>query len=179
MQKRFQVLKDVLPNASKAGLLISANEAGTPLLEKAARDTTRSIGLELEFYEVRAPEELEPLFLKMVDIKMDGLVVAGSGLLYQQREAIFKLATEKRLPTFSWSRETLVAGALISYGANLVEMVRRTAQYVDKLLKGAKPSDLPVEEPTAYTCGINLKTAKLIGVSLPQSIYAQATEVIE
>jgi len=179
VQKRFQLLRDIIPNISKVGLLISANEPGTPFAEKVVRDITRSMGLVLGLYEVRRPEDLEPLFREMVGAQIEGLVLSGSGLLYQQREVIFRLAIANRLPTVSWSKETLVSGALISYGADLVELVRHAAPYIDKILRGAKPSELPVEEPTSYNYGVNLKTAKLIGIDLPQSVYARADELIE
>ena len=115
----------------------------------------------------------------MVKMGMQAVTINSEGLAYQQREFIAKLAIARQLPLSVWSRETLEAGALMSYGADQPAMCRRAAVFVDKILKGAKPADIPVEEPAKIEFLLNKKTAKALGITLPDTLLAAATEVIE
>jgi putative ABC transport system substrate-binding protein len=115
----------------------------------------------------------------MADAGMQAVTVNGEGLVYQQRQHVASMAIARRLPLAVWSRETFEAGALMSYGADQVAMSRRVAVFVDKILKGAKPGDLPVEQPSKLEFFLNLKTAKAVGLTVPASVILRADEVVE
>jgi len=139
----------------------------------------QKLGLSNHTFSARSRDELEPAFDAMVKAGMHAVTINSEGLAYQQREFIANLAIARRLPLSVWSRETLEAGALMSYGADQPAMCRRAAVFVDKILKGAKPADLPVEEPTKIEFLLNRKTAKVLGLNFPHTLLASATEVIE
>ena len=124
-------------------------------------------------------DELEPAFDKMAQSGIQAVTINSEGVAFQHKEFIAKLAVARRLPLSVWSRETLEAGALMSYGPDQVAICRRAAVFVDKILKGANPAELPVEEPTKVEFLINLKTARALGISIPYSLLANADEVIE
>jgi putative ABC transport system substrate-binding protein len=126
-----------------------------------------------------APQEIETAFFTMVREKAGALIVLLNPLFYQQRSQIAELAAKHRLPAIAGDRVFAEAGCLMSYGASLADDFHRLATYVDKILKGAKPADLPVEQPTKFELVINLKTAKTLGLTIPQSVLARADEVIE
>src|SRR5258708_4170019 len=130
-------------------------------------------------FEARTRDELEHAFDKMARSGMQAVTINSEGLAFQHKEFIAKLATARRLPLSVWSRETLEAGALMSYGPDQVAICRRAAVFVDKILKGAKPAQLPVEEPTKVEFLINLKTARALGISIPSELLSTADEVIE
>ena len=137
------------------------------------------LGLSNHTFSARSRDELEPAFDAMVKAGMQAVTVNSEGLAYQQKELIAKLAIARRLPLSVWSRETLEAGALMSYGADQPAMCRRAAVFVDKILKGANPADLPVEEPTKIEFLLNKKTAKALGLTFRNTLLAAATDVIE
>ena len=130
-------------------------------------------------FSARSRDELEPAFDAMVKAGMQAVTINSEGLAYQQREFIANLAIARRLPLSVWSRETLEAGALMSYGADQVAMCRRAAVFVDKILKGANPADLPAEEPTKIEFLLNKKTAKALGLTFPNTLLVAATDVNE
>ena len=137
------------------------------------------LGLTNHTFSARSRAELEPAFDAMVKAGVQAVTINSEGLAYQHREFIANLAIARRLPLSVWSRETLEAGALMSYGADQVAMCRRAAAFVDKILKGAKPNDLPVEEPTKIEFLLNRKTAKALGLVFPNNLLVAATDVIE
>jgi putative tryptophan/tyrosine transport system substrate-binding protein len=137
------------------------------------------LGLIIQVFEARSLEELEPTFDAMVRARMQVVTVTNAGIAFQGRAIIPKLAIARRLPLCAYSRETFETGALMSYGPDQQEMCRRSAVYVDKILRGAKPSDLPVEQPTKLECLINRKIANVLGLTIPPNVLAAATEVIE
>ena len=139
----------------------------------------RNLGLSNHTFSARSRDELEPAFDAMVEAGMQAVTVNSEGLAYQHREFIAKLAIARRLPLSVWSRETLEAGALMSYGADQPAMCRRAAVFVDKILKGAKPADLPVEEPTKIEFLLNNRTAKALGLTLPSTLLVAASDVVE
>jgi putative ABC transport system substrate-binding protein len=179
IKKRFQLLAEIIPNASRLGVLISTVDPGADTFRKRTLEAAKELGITIDLFEVGADADFEPLTKYMVSSGVQGLVVVASGLFFRSREMLLNLANENRLPTCAWSKEMLAAGALMYYGTDLSDMAKRAAPYVVKILKGAKPSDLPVEEPTRFTFGINLKTARLIGVDIPSGIYVRVDEVIE
>jgi len=137
------------------------------------------LGLTNHIFEARTRAELEPAFDRMAQSGIQALTINSEGLAFQHKEFIAKLAIARRLPLSVWSRETVEAGALMSYGPDQVAIARRAAAFVDKILKGASPAQLPVEEPTKVEFLINLKTAKTLGISIPSELLSTADEVIE
>ena len=139
----------------------------------------RTLGLQLQTFEVRTPNDLDDAFEEMTRGGFQALVQVNDAMLFSQRARIVELAARRRVPAMYEGREFVEAGGLMSYGPNLAENFRRAATYVDKILKGAKPADLPVEQPTKFELVINLKTAKALGLTIPSSILARADELIQ
>jgi putative ABC transport system substrate-binding protein len=129
--------------------------------------------------QARSLDELEPAFDAMAKAGVQAVVLGAGGLFYQARMTIPKLAVARRLPTCVWSKETFEGGALMSYGADQLATIRRTAAFVDKILKGARPAEIPVEQPTKLQLLFNLKTAKALGLDIPPMVLARADDVIE
>jgi len=177
--KRLQLLKEVVPNLSRVALLINPGQQGTSLYVAAFLAAAEQLGLSLRTFEVQSPQEFEPAFDAMVNSGMQAMTPAQGGIFFQERAIVPKLAIARRMPMCAYSRETFEYGALVSYGPDQVEMCRRSAVYVDKILKGAKPADLPVEQPTKFELFINLRTANALGLSIPQSVLLRADDVIQ
>jgi putative ABC transport system substrate-binding protein len=137
----------------------------------------RTLDVQLEVVEVRGPDEFDRAFSTMA--RADALIVFASAMLFSERRRIVALAAKSRLPAMFNNRESVEIGGLISYGASLTDLSRRAATYVDKILKGAKPADLPIEQPTKVDLVINLKTAKALGLTIPPSLLQRADQVIE
>jgi putative tryptophan/tyrosine transport system substrate-binding protein len=175
--KRLQLLKEVTPAASRVGLLWNP-EAGTGLL-KAHEEAARALGLESRSLAVRTPEEFAQATQEAVRSHCAVLVAVQNPIFSIHRTRIAQLALQHRLPLLSGEPLSAEAGALMMYGASLLEAWRRAATFVDKILKGAKPAELPVEQPTRFELVINLKTAKALGLTIPQSILLRADQVIE
>jgi putative ABC transport system substrate-binding protein len=179
---RLRFLKEAAPSITRVGIL---SQPGT-LTEARYRDVLRdalaaasTLGVELQIFEVRDPDQFEKAFADMASAQANGLIVMASPMLAAKRQAIIALAANYSLPAI-YERGTYAAsGGLISYGANLRDEFRRAAPYVDKILKGAKPADLPVEQPAKFELVINLKTAKTLGLTMPNPLLARAGEVIE
>ena len=139
----------------------------------------RTLGLQLRFLEARRPSELEQAFSAMKQAQVRGLLVFPGPMLFDERRSVVTHAAKSRLPAVYPWQEAASAGGLMSYSTNFPDMYRRAAIYVDRILKGAKPADLPVEQPTKFELVINLKTAKALGLTIPPSILARADQVIE
>ena len=135
--------------------------------------------MELLSIEARAPDEIDGAFAAMAREHADALVVLGGPLAMNQRSRIAELAASQKLPAIYYEREIVMVGGLMSYGTDQKDMYRRAATYVDKILKGAKPADLPIEQPTKFQLVINLKAARALGLELPPALLARADEVIE
>jgi putative ABC transport system substrate-binding protein len=133
----------------------------------------------LQFVEARAPEDFERAFLDMTRARVGAVIVVVTAMFVQQRRRLVELAAKSRLPAVYGSRESVDAGGLMSYGPDLADSYHRAATYVDKILKGAKPGDLPVQQPEKFELVINLKTAKALGLTIPQSVLTRADRVIE
>ena len=146
---------------------------------KEAEGAARALGMQLQIVEARGAAEFDRAFYDMTIARADALTVLPSNIFNNERRRLADLATRNRLPTVYQFREYVDAGGLMAYGANLADLNRRAATYVDKILKGAKPADLPVEQPTKFELVINLKTAKALGITIPQSVLLRADEVIE
>jgi putative tryptophan/tyrosine transport system substrate-binding protein len=177
--KRLQFLMDTNPKLARVALLVNPDTEVARLYTDVTDSMAQKLGLSNHTFSARSREELEPAFDAMLKTGMQAVTINSEGLAYQQREFIAELAIARRLPLSVWSRETLEAGALMSYGADQPAMCRQAAVFVDKILKGAKPADIPVEEPAKIEFLLNKKTAKALGLTLPDTLLAVATEVIE
>ena len=180
VSKRLELLKEVLPKVTRFTFLNSANgTAARSRFEDQGKATAKSLGVQFQFVEVKAPaSDLEGAFLVMVKERIGALVISSAPLLSFHRKKILQLVEQNRIPAIYPDQEWSTAGGLISYGANLPDLYRRAATYVDKILKGAKPADLPVEQPTKFEFVINLKTAKELNLTIPQSVLFRADRVI-
>jgi putative ABC transport system substrate-binding protein len=139
----------------------------------------RALGVPLQFVEARGPADFDRAFSDMTRARAGALTVLGGAMLFTERRRLVDLAAKNRLPAvYSW-RDFVDVGGLMSYGPNLADLLRRAATYVDKILKGTKPGDLPVEQPTKFELVINLKAAKALGLTIPQSLLQRADEVIQ
>jgi putative tryptophan/tyrosine transport system substrate-binding protein len=177
--KRLLLLKEMVPGLSRVALLMNPDQATTGVFVETMQAAARELGLALRTFEVHKLDEIQPAFDAMAGASMQAVTPVQGGLFYQARAIIPKLAIERRLPMLSYSRETFEHGALLSYAADQIEMCRRSAVYADKILKGAKPGDLPVEQPTKFEFLINLKTAKALDLDVPLHLQQIADEVIE
>ncbi len=176
--KQLEMLKEIVPKVSRAAVLWNpANAGNTPQLREA-KVAARALGVRLQPLEARDPKEIDSAFVAMTRERAGALIVLVDVMLIDHRTRIADLAAKRRLPAVYGVREHAEAGGLIAYGANVSDRFRRAATYVDKILKGAKPADLPVEQPTRFELVINLKTAKSLGLAIPQSILIRADQVI-
>jgi putative tryptophan/tyrosine transport system substrate-binding protein len=176
--KQLELALQLVPGAHKIGFLV--NVAGSVVIDRSELESAnRNLGINLETTEVRAPADLDAAFSRMADSGVRAVVVQVDGMFFQERKHIAALAATARLPAIYGFRDHVEAGGLISYGVNLAECFRRAAGYVGKILRGSKPSDLPVEFPTKLELIINLKAAKALGLEVPPILLATADEVIE
>jgi putative ABC transport system substrate-binding protein len=178
--KRLEFLKEAFPRISRVALVVNANDQKTmQRVIDENKAAASALGLDIQPVEVRSLQDFEQAFDKIVDSRLEGIVVYPDGLTYQARTLMAQYARERRLPLVVFSRESLIAGALMSYGPDYKNIFRRAAVYIDKILKGEKPADLPVELPTKFELFVNLKTAKSLGIEIPPTLLARADEVIE
>jgi putative ABC transport system substrate-binding protein len=177
--KRLALLKEVVPHASRIAILSKPANPSHALELREVEAAARPLRLQLHRLEVRSPEEFDSVFAAMVRERPDGLLVLVDSMFGMHRTRLADLAAKHRLPTMHGVREFVEAGGLMAYGVNLVDYVQGAASYVDKILKGAKPADLPIGQPTKFELVINLKTAKALGLTLPPSLLQRADQVIE
>jgi len=177
--KRLELLKDTLPNLSRVGILWNPDFAANLGRLKSTREAAQALGLTLVSVEARGLDALEQAFTIMVRERAEAFVVLGEPVLFNYRGQIGVMALRNRLPAVSTAREYAETGFLLSYGVDFRDLFRRAVVFVDKIFKGAKPSELPVEQPTKFELVINLKIAKALGIVIPQSIALRADEVIE
>jgi putative ABC transport system substrate-binding protein len=176
--KDLELLKEAVPRARRVAVLSNPASPSQPLTMSEIRDAARSLGLQLLLVEARGPGDFDGAFAAMAKERVGALFVVTDPAFIPHRARLTELTAKNRLPSIFTQREDAEAGALMSYGPSLSDMYRRAATYVDKILKGAKPADLPVEQPTKFELVINLKTARAIGLTLPQSLVQRADEVI-
>jgi putative tryptophan/tyrosine transport system substrate-binding protein len=176
--KRLELLKEVIPKLSRVAFLVHRQDPGHRLFVKEAQDAGQSLGMQIQPLAVAGFEEIEGVFPAMVRERIGGLVVQPI-FIGTHGLRIAELAARNRLPTISDPREFADAGGLMSYGPSRSALWQRAATYVDKILKGTKPADLPVEQPTKFEFVINLKTVKQIGLTIPQSVLFRADKVIK
>jgi putative ABC transport system substrate-binding protein len=178
--KRLELLKDAVPKVARVAVLSDpANPPNVREVKEVLPVAARALGLTIQPWEVRAADDFERVFAALSKQRPDGLYVLGGLLMNANQKRIVGFALKSRLPSVYGRREAVEAGGLMSYAADLTASYRRVAYYLDKILKGAKPADLPVEQPTKFELVINLKTAKQIGVNIPQSLLYRADKVIK
>jgi putative tryptophan/tyrosine transport system substrate-binding protein len=177
--KRFELLKETLPNLLRLGIMFNPDVAQNRSRQASITETARALGLTLVAVEVRGLDALEQAFATMVKERAQAFVMQGDSVLFNYRGQIAEMALRNRLPAASVQRELAEAGLLLTYGADYRDLYRRTATLADKILNGAKPAELPVEQPTKFELVINLRTAKALGVVIPTALLVRADEVIE
>jgi putative tryptophan/tyrosine transport system substrate-binding protein len=176
--KRLGFLREVIPAVRRLAILTNISYPAAVLEMQEVQTTARALGLDIVTLEIRKTEDIAPAFEALTD-RAEALYVCTDALLGTNRLRITTLALAARLPTISGFREHVEAGGLMSYGPNFSDLFRRAAEYVDKILRGAKPRDLPVEQPTKFDLVVNLTTAKMLGLKIPESFLLRADEVIE
>src|SRR5262245_35254373 len=177
--KRLELLREAIPRLSRVALLWNPDLRGAVLDYKETQAAARSHHLEIQSIEVSRPEDLDVAFSAMTNQHAQAFIVPPNPVAITNQDQIAGFARKNQLPSMYGQREYVQAGGLMSYGPSTAEMHRRAAIYVDKILKGAKPADLPVEQPTKFELVINLKTAKILGLTLPQSLIQRADQVIQ
>ena len=179
VSKQLEIFKEALPNLSRVAVLGNPTHLAHTLWTRGATAAAESLGVRLQFVETRRVGELESAFRAITRAQADGLLVLPDTMLWAERARLAGLVAKSQLPAMFGFREHVEAGGLMAYGASIPDLIRRAATFVDKILKGAKPADLPVEQPIKFELVINLKTAKTLGVTIPPSLLLQADRVIE
>jgi len=177
--KRVELLKDMVGGLSRVAVLSNpGNPPHVPYLRETKRAAT-ALGLAIRAFEVRSPNDLPDAFAAMADWRADGLVTLTDGMLFSQRDLVVELALKSKRPGVYPEAEFVAAGGLASYGPSLPDLFRRAAGYVDKILKGTKPADLPIEQPSKFELVVNLRTAQVLGLAISREFQLRADEVIE
>jgi ABC-type uncharacterized transport system substrate-binding protein len=176
--KRLQLLKEAIPRLTRVVVLWNPDTPYSPMVIEELKAAAPSLSMELSFVGARTPEEFAPAFSAVSRARAQALYVIGDAFFFAHRMTLLKLASKARLPAIFAQRQVVEEGGLMSYGPNLGDLYRRSAGYVAKILKGAKPGDLPIEQPTKFELVVNLKTAKALGITIPESILLRADEVI-
>src|SRR5436309_3649014 len=177
--KRIELLKELVPRLSRIALLHNMGNPAAPPEWEETKTAARTLGLQAELLDVRSQGDLSGAFELAVRQHVDALVIGADGLTQTHQQAIVDLAARNRLPAVYPARDFVEAGGLIAYGVNYPDLYFRFASFVDKIFKGEKPADLPVEQPTKFEFAINLKTAKILGLTIPPTVIVRADEVIE
>src|SRR5437667_4836264 len=177
--KRLQLLKETVPRLSRVAVLWNPDNPGNALVLKEVETAAQALGLRWQGFAVQRPDKLVGAFEAFVDAQCNGILAIEDSVLFSHLSRIVESAARSRLPAVYAFRQFADAGGLMSYGPNIPDSFRRAAVYVDKILKGAKPADLPVEQPTKFELVINLKTAKALGLTIPRTLLLRADRVIE
>ena len=177
--KRLGLLRELVPNAARIASLVDLSIPPSVHAEHDTEEAAKTLGISLQTLSVRKPDELDDAFKAMHERQVDALIIQASAMFFGVRSRLAETAAKYRIPTMGSERAFAKAGCLITYGTDFADNFRRAAEYVDKILKGAKPADLPVEQPTKFELVINLKTAKTLGLDVPLQLQQRADEVIE
>jgi len=177
--KQLELLRETVPKLSRVTVFGTSTIPGHALSLREIGLAAGTLNIQLEYLDVLGPKDIETAFRTVSKEHADALIVLGGSVLNSQRTRILEFAVKSRLPVISTGRAMVEAGGLMSYGVNVTDLDRRAATYVDKILKGAKPAELPVEQPTKFELVINLKTAKQIGLTIPPNVLARADRVIK
>ena len=177
--KLFDLLLSVMPRLSRVGVLVTPTSTTYRVISESVQAAAQKARVKTLVAEASSSQEIDDAFSMMARERVDAVIVGNSSFFSQQRRQIAELALKYRIPSMFSIRANVEAGGLISYGQNIADDFRRSATYVDKILKGAKPADLPVEQPMSFELVVNLKTAKALGLTIPQEILLRADEVIQ
>ena len=177
--KQFQLLKEVVPKVSRVALLRHPDNPASAAQLREAEAAAQALGVRLQTLEARSPQEIDGAFAAMTRERAGALLVIPDALFWSQRRQIAELAVKRRLPSMRMGEAYPEAGGLMSYGPSYLDLERRAATFVDKILKGANPADLPVAQPTKFELVINMKTAKAIGLTIPQPLLQRADQIID
>jgi putative ABC transport system substrate-binding protein len=179
VRKQLELLKEIVPKVRRVAILSNPANPFHAFVTRDVKGAARSLGVQLQLLEARGPTEFDGAFAAMVKERVGALVIVPDQMFQLHGTRLADLVARSRLPAAYGVREYVEAGGLISYGASLPDLWRRAATYVDKILKGVKPADLPVEQPTKFELVVNMKTAKALGLTIPQSVLRRADEVIQ
>src|SRR5438093_4764184 len=177
--KQLELLKEIVPKIRRVAILSNPANAYHQLAITEVNVAARSLGVQLQLLEARGPNEFDGAFAAMATERVGALLVLSDAIFSSHRTRLADLAARSRLPAAYGVRESVEAGGLMSYGPSFLDLFRRSAAYVDKILKGAKPADLPVEQPTTFELVVNVKAAKALGLTIPQSVLQRADQVIQ
>jgi putative ABC transport system substrate-binding protein len=178
-QKRIELIKEIAPQISRIGYMSNMSNASVPAQWDEAKLAAQALGLQALMFDVRKPEDIPPSFQAAAAKRVDAFTVGNDSVLIASRQRVTELAAKHRMPAIYATREYVDAGGLISYAAHYPDLYRRAASHVDRIFKGAKPADLPVEQPTKLEIVVNLKVAKALGLDVPAALLTRADEVIE
>jgi putative ABC transport system substrate-binding protein len=177
--KRLELLCELVPQAKTIALLVNPNSPTAEPSIRGTEEAARAKGVQLAILNAATESEIDAAFAKLVSLQADGLIIAADPFFDTRREQLIEPAAHSKIPTIYFSRESVGAGGLISYGSSLADVYRQMGIYAARILKGEKPADLPVEQPTKFEMAINLTTAKALGLEVPPTMLARADEVIE
>lgn len=178
MRKRLELLKEIMPHLSRVAVLLNANNPANRAIVRSMEGATRSLKLGLQTFDVRGPGEFENIFAAIAKMRVIAVTSSQEGMFLSNARRISEAAIAQRIAV-AGGKESAEAGALIGYGPNFLEMYRHTATFVDKIVNGARPGDLPVEQPTKFELIVNLRTAKALGLRMPQALLLRAERIIE
>jgi len=177
--KQLELMKEIVPKLSRVAVLGTSTRSGNARSLKEAELAARALGVKLHYLDILSPKDIEPAFQAAAKGRADAVLVLTSPFATSQRTTFTGLAAKNRLPAIYDRTEFVEDGGLMTYSVSSTDLFRRAATYTDKILKGAKPADLPVEQPTKFELVINLKTAKGLGLTIPQSVLGRADQVIQ
>jgi putative ABC transport system substrate-binding protein len=177
--KHLQILREATPKLSRVAVLSEAGLGYTEHLLRRLEGAARSLGIVIVPFEIQGAEDVRRVFGEIERAKADGLMVLGGSIPLANRDSIISMSAKAKLPAIWVDKQSVQDGALMSYGADRTDLFRRAAGYVDRIRKGAKPADLPLEQPTQYILAVNLKTAKALGITIPKTLLLQADLVVE
>jgi putative ABC transport system substrate-binding protein len=177
--KQLELLKEIVPRLSRVAVLGTSTQPGTPQAVRSVEVAAAAFAVQLQYLDVEGPKDIEVAFREAAKGRADAVLALSSRVLLSHRKQIADLAVKSRLPAIYAQRAHVDDGGLMSYGASLADLYWRAAVYVDKILKGAKPGDLPIEQPTKFELVVNMKTAKALGMTIPPSLMLRADKVIE
>jgi len=177
--KQLELLREIVPKLSRVAVLGNATQPGNPQALREINLTADGFGVQIQYLEVRGPKDIETSFREASKERADAVLVLSTTILYFNRRQVSDLAVKSGLPAIYISPEYVEVGGLMSYGVSFTDLYRRAATYVDKILKGARAADLPVQQPTTFQLVVNLKAAQALGLTIPAAILTSADEVIE
>ena len=177
--KQLELLKEIVPRLSRVAVLGTSTQPGNAQSLREAEVAAQALAVKLQYLDVLSPKDIEPVFRTASNGRAEAVLVVRASVFFSHRKQIVDLAAKRQLPAMYYTTEYVEEGGLMTYGVSITDLFRRAATYVDKILKGAKPAELPIEQPTKFELVVNLKTAKRIGLTIPPNVLARADKVIK